>query len=118
MGFFVFWVLLFCFVLFFGVWLEEVFVKLKPWCIEGFAGAHSQWEWVGFKNESVTVCFYVDTFRQAFGPLVTAFPLSTEGYWLTKPLPGLTATTAISCSVLHFVSPQCGALEKSLDRFS
>lgn len=92
-------VVLFCF---FGVWLEEVFVKLKPWCIEGFAGAHSQWEWVGFKNESVTVCFYVDTFRQAFGPLVTAFPLSTEGYWLTKPLPGLTATTAISCSVLHF----------------
>lgn len=94
-------VVLFCF---FGVWLEEVFVKLKPWCIEGFAGAHSQWEWGGgrFKNESVTVCFYVVTFRQAFGPLVTAFPLSTEGYWLTKPLPGLTATTAISCSVLHF----------------
>lgn len=109
-------VVLFCFLVF--GW-KRFFVKLKPWCIEGFAGAHSQWEWVGFKNESVTVCFYVDTFRQAFGPLVTAFPLSTEGYWLTKPLPGLTATTAISCSVLHFpVSPQSGALEKSLDRFS
>lgn len=57
----------FCFVLF---WLEEVSVKLKPWCIEGFVEAHSQW--VGLKNESVTMPFSGDTCRQAFGPLITA----------------------------------------------
>lgn len=81
-----------------GVWLEEDFVRVKPWC----KGLCKSTESVGgVKNESVTVCFNVDTFRQAFRPLVTAFPLTTEGYWLTAPLPGLTPTTAISHSVLH-----------------
>lgn len=45
--------------------------------------------------------FNADIFRQASGPLVTAFPLSREGYWLIKPLPGLTATIAMYC-VLDF----------------
>lgn len=44
-----------CFVLFFGVWLEEVFVKLKPWCIEGFAGAHSGRGWGLRMNLSLCV---------------------------------------------------------------
>jgi hypothetical protein len=43
---------LFCFLwflCFFGVWLEEVSVNLKPWCIEGFVEAHSQR--LGLKSE-------------------------------------------------------------------
>lgn len=57
---------------------------------------------MGFRDISVTMHFNADIFRQASGQLLTAFPLSREGYRLTKPLPGLTATIAIYCSVLHF----------------
>lgn len=78
----------FFFFSFFFWWLAgRGFCKTEVLVHRRLRRAHSQW--VGFGNDSVTMCFSADTFWQASGPLVTAFPLSTEGCWLTKPLPGL-----------------------------
>lgn len=90
---------LFCFL---GVWLEEGFVKLKPWCIEEASLEHK----VSGSCLGMTLLPCISMQTPSGKPLtcwsLTAFPLSREDYWLTKPLPGLTATTTIYCSVLHF----------------
>lgn len=57
---------LFCFL---GVWLEEGFVKLKPWCIEEASLEHTvSGSCLGM---TVTMHFSADTFRQASDLLIT-----------------------------------------------